>query len=1726
MVGTSAWIPVATNVNTNTTHVSAYVTAGQSVLFRVLVLRATPGIQSVPSATLQFPPPQPLTVTTLLDENDSGLGQGAGDSLREVIKAVAEGTVINFAPTLAGGTIALGGTTLVVDKSLVIDASALQGGITINAGGLSRVFRISSATTVALNNLTILGGNSTLGGGINNSGVALSLTDCVLSANTSPDSGGAIYNTGGSSLTLSNTTVSNNTAVISGGGICNSGGGGSSLNLVNTTISGNLAGKGAGICNDATGSSLSLSTCTLYGNIGASGGGIYNSNAQNASIAYTSFSSNTATNSGGGIYQDAENGSSFTFERSTAVANGAPQGGALFFLGGSPLVENSTLAANASTNDQGGAILSQGSTSLTLRNCTIAANNGVGVVNQSPAALTLDNTIVANDVTSLGTLLDVQGDFTAVGANLVRIQAGTLLAGPSPLTADPVLGPIGFYGGGSECMPPLVGSPVIAAGVLNANTPHTDQENALRPNSSGAADIGAIQSYLSDNVDLLWVTTSAGPLDHVFRFSLTNYTVTVPYSVATAAVRAAASLSGQTLQVRINGGAFTPVASRAASPNLPLNPGANALDILVTAQNGTTTRTYTINIIQGAPAANNAGLVSLTAGSAPLSPAFAPALTSYNTFVANNVTSTTVTATPANSGATMSVRANLGDFTPLASGAASAPLALDVGANAIDVRILARDGVTTTLYTVVVTREAPAPSNADLAALSTTAGALSPGFNSGLSFYHLTVPNQVATTTVTASPVQSSAKLAVRVNGAPYSPITAGVASGPITLHGGVNLIEVLVTAADGVTVKSYSLVVTQTVRSLGWASYRRATPAAPGNDISHNPSISSDGRYVAFSSRASNLVPNDTNNSEDVFVYDSLLQTLECVSVNNAGQLGDFLNSPGKGGADSSNPSISADGRYVAFESYADNLVPNDIDQVKDIFVYDRTTRTIELVSPPAAPNQPNSQDSQHASISGDGRYVAFDSAANLVLNFNNSGDNEDVYIYDRTSQSMAGIATPFGILGANRTSQNPAVSSDGNFVAFEFWVDDSDFPQFQYADIYLYNRASGTVQRITGTEIGVDADGTRSLSPAISANGRYVAFQSNLDDLDFYDTNASMDVFVFDTLAQVTTRVSASPSGQDQLYEASTEPAISGDGRYVALQSQASNLVSSDTNGFLNIFVKDMTTGLISLISVNSAGVQGDADSSSNQNGDRNHVAISLDGRSVAFQSDADNMGIGDNNGKPDIFVAVTAPVAPASVADLTALSVNLGPLSPGFNPEATTYSASVSNGMTLAFVRPVTADPAATLQVSLNSGAFTALPPNAPASFPLIVGANTIAIQVTAADGSTMKTYTLAVTRAPAPPGPGTNAALASLVPSAGVLTPAFASSNGLFAVVVPNPTTSISFTPVVADPNATVTVNGATVASGTASSPITLSLGSTVIIITVTAQDGLTRQNYSVTVTRTGNTDANLANLVPNVGALTPAFASGTLSYTETVPNATTSMTLTPTVDQINARVQINGVPVASGSPGGVLKLAVGTNIVNILVIAQDGVTENNYVVTLIRTPSTVADLASLIPSVGTLAPVFASGTTAYTLSVPAATSTIMLTSTVAQVNALILINGAPEASGLASSPISLVGGTNTITVAVYAQDGVTVKSYVVTATRSGGTRPGINISRVNNALLIQWSSAATAKFQIQWTPTLKSPAWNTLTNIISSSTTSFSFLIDGSQTGGQDATQFYRLIQIQ
>ncbi len=392
----------------------------------------------------------------------------------------------------------------------------------------------------------------------------------------------------------------------------------------------------------------------------------------------------------------------------------------------------------------------------------------------------------------------------------------------------------------------------------------------------------------------------------------------------------------------------------------------------------------------------------------------------------------------------------------------------------------------------------------------------------------------------------------------------------------------------------------------------------------------------------------------------------------------------------------------------------------------------------------------------------------------------------------------------------------------------------------------------------------------------------------------------------------------------------------------------------------------------------------------------------------------------------------------ARLSSLIISQGTLTPAFAIATTSYTATVAHDVSSITLTPTTNDAMATVTVngvSVSSG-------TASASILLNFGANVITTVITARDGVTTKTYTVTVTRVAS-----SNADLANLTISAGALNPVFATATASYTASVANSVTSVTVTPTTADATATVTVNGIPVNSGLASGAIPLSTGPNTITTIVTAQDGITTKTYSITVTRALSSNANLIGLSISAGTLTPAFTATTTSYTASVANAVTLLTVTPKSADVLATITVNGTAVSSGTASGSIPLNVGPNVITTIVTAQNGIATKTYTITVTRAASTNADLSNLSVSSGTISPAFASGTTGYTASVINTVTSLTVTPTTSDATATITVNGTAVTSGSASGAISLNTGPNTITTVVTAQDGVTTKTYTVTVTRA-------------------------------------------------------------------------------
>lgn len=402
----------------------------------------------------------------------------------------------------------------------------------------------------------------------------------------------------------------------------------------------------------------------------------------------------------------------------------------------------------------------------------------------------------------------------------------------------------------------------------------------------------------------------------------------------------------------------------------------------------------------------------------------------------------------------------------------------------------------------------------------------------------------------------------------------------------------------------------------------------AAGNSFSTTPVISANGRYVAFMSSASDLVPNDLNGGfRDVFRLDLQTRLIELVSFNNAGT--------GGGNAGSEHPLISADGRFVAFESSASDIVPNGT--FGGVFV-----RDMQMGLTKAASIRLNgaSASGRLGAISPDARYVAFVTGETNLTNLPEVGSGLDVFVRDMTlnetkmvSVNQAGTTSGNSDSGLYHNAlAQVVISPDGRYVGFLSNANDlvsNDLPG-AIPDLFIRDLVAGITTLINfdyQTSIAVQGDPG---NPVMSADGAYIAYENFSGRLAPGDANSDYDVFVYDVQGHVNSLVSIAHQSAASANGRSVQPAITPNGRFIAFSSTATNLTSTpDSNGFQDVFVRDRITGANTLISANRPATNGGNNVSGGP-------SISADGRFVSFYSFATNLVFGvDKNRSQDAFL-----------------------------------------------------------------------------------------------------------------------------------------------------------------------------------------------------------------------------------------------------------------------------------------------------------------------------------------------------------------------------------------------------------------------------------------------------------------------------------------------------------
>ncbi len=461
---------------------------------------------------------------------------------------------------------------------------------------------------------------------------------------------------------------------------------------------------------------------------------------------------------------------------------------------------------------------------------------------------------------------------------------------------------------------------------------------------------------------------------------------------------------------------------------------------------------------------------------------------------------------------------------------------------------------------------------------------------------------------------------------------------------------------------------------------------------------MSEDGRYIVFESVATNIVNNDTNGVVDVFVRDTQLNTTTRVSVNTAGEEGVSCNNgPSGSQLAPSGGSMSSDGRYIVFHSDCDNLVANDNNNKSDIFLRDTQLNTTTRVSVSTAGVEQDGY-SYNSSMSSDGRYITFYSTGtNLVAGDTNA--EADIFLRDTQLNITTRVSISTGGSESDNQSTTSIISANGRYVVFRsnatnLVAGDTNAVE----DVFVRDTQLNTTTRVSISTGGSEGD-IRSFPYGISADGGYVLFYSEATNLVTGDTNAVGDVFIRDTQLNTTTRVSVSTAGVEGNGE-SYAYGISADGRYALLSSEATNLVTGDTNAVGDVFIRDTQLNTTTRVSVSTAGVEG--------NGYSGTGGISPDGQTIVFLSSATNIVVGDTNGFDDLFLArvLSAPTTTTqSASSITTTTATLNGNITDTGGEANTergFDIGTDNTYTMTDV----ADPTGSYSTGAYTGSATGL------------------------------------------------------------------------------------------------------------------------------------------------------------------------------------------------------------------------------------------------------------------------------------------------------------------------------------------------------------------------------------------------------------------------------------
>lgn len=1072
-----------------------------------------------------------------------------------------------------------------------------------------------------------------------------------------------------------------------------------------------------------------------------------------------------------------------------------------------------------------------------------------------------------------------------------------------------------------------------------------DADNGGSDAGLAVDDISITPLEASSNAELASLDLSAGALSPVFDPSTISYAADVNAATSALTVTPTAADGGAILEARVNGGAYSPVQSGAASASLPLVVGENNVEIKVTAANGITTKIYTVAVTR-ATGSSNADLAGLSLGSGSLYPSFSAATTSYSASLGGGLNSITVNPIAADSGAVLAVRINGGEYSAVSSGTPSAALPLILGNNTLEVLVTSSDGTVSKTYAVYIKAFANyvyaadyAENYADFATGWSSAGNRGFGFgnwvvqsaenaaagsyagvfiadpaNIGITgfdgtafglYANIAAPGgpdaSVAATRTLLAPLATGTKLRFKwgINWNSGNGVEGN--KGFYLSVGGTEVVRVNNAGTDSITINGAdtgfgygTLAMTWTFERLSSTQLKITANDRDGvglySGILDLPNSAVDN--VCF--YASNML---FGSAREPYFDD--LQVLD---------------------ADAEKPSSNAD---LAGLTLSAGVLSPVFDPATISYSAGVGNRTTSFVF---SPTVVDAKATVAFRLNG-GAYQTIGSGSwsnPLTLNVGSNtlevrvtaedGVTTKIYTVNVSRAALGGNLRQFennsGMTIPDAGSAQPypstiSVSGLGFATKLTVYVDGFSHSWPDDVDILLVSPDGKVCSLLSDAGYGYPVAGLNmtfdDVAPSAAPDNTFLG--SGL--VSFRPTNFDMNIPGF----YPNTTEALPPGGSGSIglsLQALLSGALNGDWKLFVLDDEGPDggRISSwslvfetsasgqpvaptlDSPSFSNVTTGGATLagtvyndggspiterGIIySLTAANNDPVIGGA----------GVTKISLPGGLGSFATPVSGLAQGTNytfkayaiNAAGTSYSSVLsfATATPSSNAELSALSLSGGGLLPTFDPAITGYAADVTKETSSVALTVVSAQADATIRIRVNGGQYNLVGSGSPsAPLALAFGPNTVEVLVTAQDGVSTKNYSVTVTRSSV----SSNALLSSLSASAGSLSPSFVSGTRDYAASVVNAVSAITVTPIAAEANAAIQIRSnqgaySPISSGSSSAPLALNVGSNSIEIEVTAQDGITIETYTLTVTRAPQMLGSIPNQSITIGSSAP------------------------------------------------------------------------------------------------------------------------------------------------------------------------------------------------------------------------------------------------------------------